>query len=139
MPALVLAPPLPPVLRVLNRVRDGVPEVSSLKTSTALPAGLFVLVSTKMLRPCGPARATAAANKAATKTARARPRVKFSNLRTFIVISFIIRRECAPVTSRAHAHPSEHLQGSNSAEREEKLRLDKEKGGEQILVVEEGA
>src|SRR5208283_4481125 len=89
IPALLLAAPLSPVGRLFTNDREGVPEVSSLKTSTELPLGLLVLVSTKTPRSCASATASVAANNAAASAVpAARQKVDFWSHSRFIVISF---------------------------------------------------
>jgi hypothetical protein len=83
IPALVLAPPLPPVGNVSTKDSEGVPSVSSSNTTTALPLALFVLVSTNTLRPSPPATAHEVTRNIAASKPPARLRLIFKVLFSF--------------------------------------------------------
>jgi len=102
IPALVLAPPLPPVGKLFTQDSEGVLEVSSLKTTTELPLGLLVLVSTKTPRSCGSETASAVANNVAASTVPARQEVDFWSHSRFIVISLEVMVNWCPGYERGY-------------------------------------
>jgi hypothetical protein len=100
---------------VFTSDNDGAPPISSLNTTTELPAELFVLVSTNTLRSCGAATAIAVANNAATSTVPVSQRVDFRRPVKFILISFEVCGESLQGQDSDPLRQSSSLTGIRSA------------------------
>src|SRR5580658_7880952 len=79
------APPTPPVGNVACNEREGVPSVSSLKTTTLLVLLPFVLVSTSTLRSCSSATAAADEKRVTANTLLAPSHARRGLLKSIVI------------------------------------------------------